>query len=106
MNITFFLAFLGTAMAILGFVYGFLRNFKADINNNFDDRMTRFEKDFDGRITRLEKDFDGRITRLETDINNLANKVEAETKAQTSRTDRLYEMFIMLLERRKIDPRV
>jgi hypothetical protein len=95
MNITFFLAFLGTGMAILGFVYGFLRNFKADINNNFDDRMTR-----------LEKDFDGRITRLETDINNLANKVEAETKAQTSRTDRLYEMFIMLLERRKIDPSV
>lgn len=57
-----------TAVTVIGFVYGFLRNFKSDIQID--------------------------ISRLDVDIKDLGNKVEADMRAQTARTDKLYEMFI------------
>lgn len=42
----------------------------------------------------LEKD----IQRIDTDIKGLAQKLDIETKAQTARTDQLYQMFIDLLK--------
>ena len=34
----------GTALAIIGFVYQIMRNFKADVNNSFKEFGDRFEK--------------------------------------------------------------
>lgn len=50
----------------------------------------------------LEKD----INRIDSDIKGLANKVDADMKAQTVRTDQLYQMFIDLLkeQRPRTDP--
>ncbi len=93
MDWTILLTILATAIASIGAVYAFLRNFKTDLI--------------------------GHISRLEKDINVLSTKVDNDTKAQiaqmdqfstrmdqsSARTDQLYQMFIDLLkEKRRSDP--
>lgn len=41
------------------------------------------------------------FSKLDADIKSIGNKVDAEMKAQTARTDQLYQMFIDLLKERK-----
>lgn len=50
MDYTVILSFLATTITIIGFVYGFLRNFKEDINGHIDrleKRMDQFERRMD-----------------------------------------------------------
>lgn len=41
------------------------------------------------------------FSKLDSDIKSLSNKIDTDMKAQTARTDRLYEMFIDLLKEQK-----
>lgn len=45
------LTVIGCAITIIGFVYGFLRNFKSDIKQNIGEQLSRMEK----RIDTLEE---------------------------------------------------
>jgi len=55
--------------------------------------VSRFDKD----IYRLEKD----INNLSGEVKNFANKIEADMRLQSARTDQLYQMFIDLLKEGK-----
>ena len=74
---------IGTGAAVVTLIYTFLHDLKNDLKED----ISRVEKD----IGKLEKD----INRIDTDI-----------KAQTKRTDQLYQMFIDLLkvQKSKTDP--
>jgi cell division protein FtsL len=75
MDIVLLFTIVGAAAAVIASVYQFLRNFKTDIN--------------------------GHIDRLDREIGSLAVKVENDMRAQTARTDQLYQMFIDLLKEHK-----
>jgi predicted PurR-regulated permease PerM len=60
------LTVIGTGIAVVGFIYGFLRNFKEDINTYIDK--------LDGRLSNVEKELQQLNTRaavLETRMGNL-----------------------------------
>lgn len=71
MELSMILTAVGTVIAIAAFVYGFLRNFKIDIN-------TKFES--------LEKHID---------------RLDANMIVQGKRTDHLYEICVELLRSKK-----
>lgn len=79
LDLVLILTIVGTGITVIGFIYGFLRNLKTD----------------------LEID----IQRLDSELKGLSNKYEEGMKAQTirtdqlnARTDQLYQMFIDLLK--------
>ncbi len=53
MDLAIILALLATAVTIISFVYGFLRNFKYDINTRFDARIDKLEKRMDSLDERM-----------------------------------------------------
>jgi chaperonin cofactor prefoldin len=71
MELGMILTAIGTVIGIAAFVYGFLRNFKTDIN-------TKFES--------LEKHID---------------RIDAQMVIQGKRTDHLYEICVELLRSKK-----
>jgi hypothetical protein len=64
MDLVVILTSLGTAVTVIGFVYGFLRNFKTDINNHIDRLETRMDK-FEIRMNKMEERLDSRMNKLE-----------------------------------------
>ncbi len=44
MNIAEYATIIGTGIAVTGFIYAFLRNFKSDLNTRFDKMETRMDK--------------------------------------------------------------
>jgi hypothetical protein len=76
------IGFLSSMVTIIGFVYAFIENFKIEINSRFD----RLDK----RVNGLENRFDGWIK------HSLAMHAEQEKK-----TEKMYEMFIESLSRKK-----
>ena len=67
MDLATILALLATTITILGFVYGFLRNFKNDINGHIDRLERRMDK-FESRMISLEERIDARMISLEERI--------------------------------------
>ncbi len=57
MDLVVILTSLAATVTVIGFVYGFLRNFKTDINNHIDRLETRIDK--------LEERLDSRVNKLE-----------------------------------------
>jgi hypothetical protein len=43
MDLGIFFTVIGTGMAIIAFIYQIMRNFKEDVNNNFEKHEKRFE---------------------------------------------------------------
>lgn len=70
MDLAIVLTCVGTGITVIGFVYGFLRNFKTDIKSD--------------------------ISRLDTDMKNIRDDIKADMRSHTARTDKLYEMFVEL----------
>lgn len=78
-----FWAIIGSAIAVVTFLYTYLRNFKADMDSRFDDfkvdmdrRSERFENKFieiEQRILESNKRMDGVYTILLNRIENLGN---------------------------------
>jgi len=66
MDLALFLTIIGTGITIVAFIYGFLRNFKKDIQAQFeriDKKMDKFDEkltDIDRRLCRLEGAFSSR----------------------------------------------
>lgn len=54
MDILLFLTIIGTAVTTIFAIYGFLRNFKADINSHIDRLEKRMDK-FENRMEALEE---------------------------------------------------
>lgn len=54
MDLAIILTLLATTVTIIGFVYGFLRNFKDDINGHID-RLEKRMDVFETRITSMEE---------------------------------------------------
>lgn len=95
------LTLIGSSMAVIGFVYGFLQNFKSDINRHMD----RVEKRLDSDIKTIGNKMDSDIRKLENDIKSLSIKIDADTRAQSARSDQisarsdqLYQIIIDLLK--------
>ncbi|MGL4540271.1 MAG: hypothetical protein ACRCU0_04765 [Candidatus Rhabdochlamydia sp.] len=57
MDLVVILTSLAATVTVIGFVYGFLRNFKTDINSHIDRLETRIDK--------LEERLDSRVNKLE-----------------------------------------
>ena len=53
MDYVLFFTIIGTAAAVIGFIYSFLRNFKMDINSHIDRLESRMDK-FDQRMDIFE----------------------------------------------------
>jgi hypothetical protein len=70
MDLGLILAIAGTTITILGFIYGFLRNFKNDINSHLDRLEKRIDKSDDRfdrhaqRIDQLYVMFNASLTEL------------------------------------------
>ncbi len=64
MDLAIILTSLATAITVIGFVYGFLRNFKTDINSHIDRLETRMDK-FEIRMYKMEERLDSRMNKLE-----------------------------------------
>ena len=73
---------IGSAFAVIGFVYSFIRNLKNDL---------------DTKIDRLEKSLFGTNDKLDGFMKH-SIAMQAE---QSKRTDKLYEMFYNLLEKQQ-----
>lgn len=54
MDLAVILTSLATAVTVIGFIYGFLRNFKIDINNHINRLETRMDK-FEIRMNKMEE---------------------------------------------------
>jgi len=85
MDWTMILTGLGTVAAVSGVMYGFLRNFKIDINSHLD----RIEKRFDRMESRMDR----------ADARH--DKIEVRLDGHAARLDQLYQMFCDLLKERK-----
>lgn len=58
MDIALMITVIGTGIATVGLTYGFLRNFKIDINSHIDrleKRMEASERRMDGHATRIDQ---------------------------------------------------
>ncbi|MGL5627317.1 MAG: hypothetical protein ACRDDW_07425 [Candidatus Rhabdochlamydia sp.] len=64
MDLAAILTSLAATVTVIGFVYGFLRNFKTDINNHIDRLETRMDK-FEIRMNKMEERLDSRMNKLE-----------------------------------------
>ena len=85
------LTMIGTGVAIIGFVYGFLRNFKSDINFRIDRLDTRMDR-LDARMDQL----DARMDRLDTRMDRLENKIESVQHTMNDIDKRLYGVEMVL----------
>lgn len=68
-----------TGLTVIGFVYGFLRNFRSDLISHIDSLEKRME-----------------VQSVRSDA--LSKKTDEIFLSQSQRSDRLYEMFIDLLK--------
>lgn len=75
MDLVVILTSLAATVTVIGFVYGFLRNFKTDINNHIDRLETRMDK-FEIRMNKVEERLDSRVNKLEERLDAKANKLE------------------------------
>lgn len=75
-------AMIGIDATTIGLIYGFLRNFKTDVD-------ARFEK-MDKKIEKIDSRLEGWMK------HSIAIRAE-----QAKRTDQLYQMFIDLLKEKK-----
>ncbi|MGL5263426.1 MAG: hypothetical protein ACRDAI_02450 [Candidatus Rhabdochlamydia sp.] len=64
MDLVVILTSLAATVTVIGFVYGFLRNFKTDINSHIDRLETRMDK-FEIRMNKMEERLDSRMNKLE-----------------------------------------
>jgi len=69
MDLPIILALLATTATIIGFVYGFLRNFKMDINTHID-RLEKRMDNFEARFEAREARFEAREARFEARMNS------------------------------------
>ncbi len=76
-------AIIGTNIGLIAIIGGFISWAFSKIDNDF---------------SRVRED----INKLDGDIKKLSEKIDANTKEQTQRTDQLYQMFIDLLKEKKI----
>ncbi|MGL5627318.1 MAG: hypothetical protein ACRDDW_07430 [Candidatus Rhabdochlamydia sp.] len=75
MDLVAILTSLATAITMIGFVYGFLRNFKIDINSHIDRLETRMDK-FEIKMYKMEERLDSRMNKLEQRLDSRVNKLE------------------------------
>lgn len=64
---------IGGAVGVVGLVYGFLRNFKSDINERFDRIDGKFDK-IEDKFDKIENRFDkieDRFDRIESEIKEI-----------------------------------
>ena len=74
---TLILTIVGTGVSIFGLLYGFLRNFKIDMDNQFEKIEKRFEK-IEKRFEKIEERFekiDGRFSNIEREIQVINTRI-------------------------------
>lgn len=64
MDLSVILTSLAATAIVIGVIYGFLQNFKAEINNHISRLETRMDK-FEVRMDKLEERLDARVNKLE-----------------------------------------
>lgn len=64
MDLALILTVIGTGIATVGLIYGFLRNFKIDINNHIDRLEKRMESS-EKRMESSERRMDGHAQRID-----------------------------------------
>ena len=95
MDLALIITLLGTTAAIIGSVYGFLRNFKADINGHID----RLEKRMDQFELRSEKRMDQFEFRSEKRMDQFELKSEKRIDLFEKKMDLFKQELVSMEER-------